>query len=69
MHMISQPFLTEEGFVNEACWKELCAAIKNMPKTHERLSGDPEWNTPKWTSYRDITANLAYWAVHQFIFM
>ena len=64
-HMLSQPLMTEDGFINEACLNELASAIKNMPKTHERLSNDPEWNTPRLTSYRDITAGLAYWAVHQ----
>lgn len=64
---LENPLLTEEGFLNEACINELNAAISSMPETHERLSGDPEWNTKKLTSYRDITAALAYWLVHQFI--
>jgi hypothetical protein len=61
--MLSQPFLTEEGFVNEACMKELESVIMNMPKTYERLKDDPEWNTKIYTSCRDIVGNFAHWAI------
>jgi len=63
--MLKQPLLTEDGFFNEACWNELCSEIRNMPKLHERTSDDPEWNTPRITHYREITAGLAYWAIRQ----
>jgi hypothetical protein len=64
-HILSQPFLTEEGFVNPACMQELDAAIRNIPPTHERLAGDPEWSTPRVTYFREITGYLANWAVRQ----
>lgn len=66
IHFISQPLLTDEGFINEACMNELAAAIANIPETHERLSGDPEWNTKRLTGFREITAALAYWLIRQF---
>lgn len=66
IHMLSQPLLTDEGFINEACMNELEAAIEKMPPTHVRLADNREWNTPQITHYRDITAGVAYWAVKQF---
>lgn len=65
IEMLHNPLLTEEGFVNEACINELESWIKNLPRTHERLADDPEWNTPRWTNYRSITGGLAHWAVQQ----
>ncbi len=65
--MLREPLLTEDGFVNPACLKEIESVLKNIPKTHERLSGNPEWATPVLTHYRAITAGLAYCAVSQFI--
>lgn len=62
-HIIEQPLLTEEGFINEACMNELAAAIKNMPEAYDRLSGDPEWNTPRWTRWRHIVSGVAQWAI------
>ena len=62
---IEEPLLTEEGFLNEACMNALSKAIENMPKTHERLKGEPEWNTLEWVFLRDITAALAKWAIRQ----
>jgi len=66
-HILSQPFLTEEGFVNEACWNELCKAIDNMPPAYERLSDDPEWSEKKdkWTFKKDITSAFAKYAIKQ----
>jgi hypothetical protein len=62
-HMISQPFLTEEGFVNEACMNEFNKAIINMPKTYERLNNDIEWNVKRWTFKDDITGSFAKSAI------
>ena len=63
--MLSQPLLTEEGFVNPACINELTAAINKIPPIHIRCANDPEWNTPRWTYWREITGAFAYWAVRQ----
>lgn len=65
--MLREPLLTEDGFVNPACLKEIESVLKNIPKTHDRLSNDPEWSTPILTHYRDITSGLAHCAVRQFI--
>lgn len=65
IEFLSQPFLTEDGFVNPACMAELEAAIEAMPPTYERLSGDPEWTTPGWVFLREIAGHLACWAVRQ----
>lgn len=67
IEMIDEPLLTEDGFINPACMNALEAAIKNMPKTYDQLSDEPEWNIPRWTHYREITAGLAYCAVKQFL--
>ncbi len=61
--ILSQPLLTDEGYLNEACMNELAAFIKNMPETWERLKDEPEWNTPKWTTLSDIVGALANAAV------
>lgn len=63
--MLSQPLMTEEGFVNPACIQELEAWLANMPTSHERLAGDPKWSTPRWTSCREIVGHFAHWAVRQ----
>ena len=65
IEMLSQPLLTEEGFVNEACMNELGKAIKNMPKTYERLASNEEWTEKRWTFKSDITGGLAKYAVSQ----
>lgn len=62
--MLSQPLLTEEGFINEACINELTAAINNIPPAHERLKDDLEWSTKRWTNLRDITGSLAFSAIY-----
>ena len=64
-HHLTQPLLTEDGFLNPACEAELNAALENMPPTHERLAGDSEWNTKRVTYWREITGYLANWAVRQ----
>jgi len=63
--ILSQPFLTEEGFINPACMAELEAAIRNTPPIHVRAANDAEWTTPRITTYREITGYLAQWAVRQ----
>ncbi|KKL03609.1 hypothetical protein LCGC14_2624400 [marine sediment metagenome] len=65
MHFINEPFLTEEGFVNEACMNELGEAIRNMPKTYERLSHNLEWSEKRWTFRKEITRSFAKWATSQ----
>ena len=65
MCFINEPFLTEEGFVNEACMNELGGAIRNMPKTYERLSHNPEWSEKRWTLRKEITRSFAKWATSQ----
>lgn len=62
-HIIEQPMLTEEGFLNEACMNELAAAINNMPETWERLAHDPEWNEKQWIFTSSISGYLANAAV------
>lgn len=65
--MLSQPLLTEEGFLNPACMNELSAAISSMGKTHIRLSSDPEWKVKKdkWTFKSEIVGAFAMWACRQ----
>ena len=63
--MLEQPLITEDGFLNEACLNELAGAMAAIPPDHERLAGDPEWNTKRITHWREITSGLAYWAVRQ----
>lgn len=43
----------------------LDAAIASVPPAYERLAGNAEWNTPRWTFLREITGYLAHWAVRQ----
>lgn len=63
IHMLSQPLITEEGFLNEACMNELNAAINNMPETWERLANDPEWTERQWIFSSTISGYLANTAV------
>ena len=63
--MLSQPLLTEEGFLNPACMSELEAAIKNSPKLYDRVADDGEWTKKRYTSKKHITSALAKWAVRQ----
>ena len=66
MHLLSQPLLTEEGFVNPACMNELENVIMNMSETYDRLKDDPEWGEQLgWTFISNITGSLARWAVNQ----
>lgn len=63
--MLNEPLLTEEGFINPVCLAELEAAIRNMPKTYERCSSDPEWATAYITTRNEIMGYFACWAVRQ----
>jgi hypothetical protein len=63
--IISEPLLTDEGFVNELALRQLDIAINNIPPTYERLAGEPEWNVPRWVFLDNITGAFAKWAVRQ----
>ena len=63
--ILSQPLLTEDGFINGACINELESTLNNMPETYDRLAGDPEWSEKRWIFLDDITSRLARWAVAQ----
>lgn len=65
--MLSQSLLTDEGFVNPAAMNELESTIANMPKTFNRLSNDPEWNSKKdnWTFRKEIVGHFTMWACRQ----
>ena len=65
VQFIEAPMMTEDGLLNPVFEAELAAAINAIPKTYERLSEDPEWNTPRLTYYREITGYFANWAVRQ----
>ena len=64
IEMIQQPLMTDDGNFNQACMNELSAAIDNTPKTHQRLSGDPEWSQKKdrWMFRHQIVGAFAMWA-------
>jgi len=59
IHMLSQPLMTPEGFVNPACLNALGAAIKGVQPAFARLSGDLEWSKKRCTSLSDITTFTA----------
>jgi hypothetical protein len=65
--MLSQPLMTEDGFVNPACMNELEAELTGLGKTYERLKDDPEWSKKKdqWTFKHQIVGCLAMWACRQ----
>ncbi len=65
IEMLTQPLLTEEGFINEACINELNSFITDTLKTYDRLNGDPEWLSKRWTFKSDITRGLAKYAISQ----
>jgi len=66
IEMLTQPLLTAEGFVNEACINELNAAVRNMPESYDRLENNPEWSLPVCTVDIDILGALANSAVQRF---
>ncbi len=61
--ILTQPLLTDEGFANEACARELEAALRDMPETHERLAGNPEWNLKGWVFLHQIVGLVIYWSI------
>lgn len=65
--MLSQPLLTEEGFLNPTCMNELSSVIGSMPETFQRLANDDEWSIrkSKWVFRHDITGAFAMWACRQ----
>ena len=65
IEMLSQPLLTEEGFINPAGMNELETAINNIQPTYIRCSDDPEWTTKRCTTKKEITSRLARWAIEQ----
>jgi len=65
-HMLEQPLLTEDGFVNPACINELNAAIKNMPKLYERLANEPEWTEKQITTPDEILAAFVKASIRTF---
>lgn len=65
MEFLTQPLLTEEGFVNEACIDELKSVIKNSSKPYEKWKNDDEWNEKVGIFRQHITSYLAKWAIRQ----
>jgi len=65
IEMLSQPLLTEEGFINEACLNELNCFISDVPKIHDRKDEDTEWTIKRCTFKSDITRGLAKYAISQ----
>jgi len=63
IEMWMNPLTTEDGFLNEACIKELDSALKNIPETHNRLSNDPEWSLSTWTTVGEIIGAFANSAI------
>lgn len=51
---------TGSGTIACRLWHE---AIKNMPRTHERLKDNEEWNRKSWLFRSDITSEFAKWSV------
>jgi len=62
---ISEPLLTEEGFLNINAVNELNNKILNLPKTFERLLYDSEWTRKRWTFKHDIVGAFAKFAIIQ----
>ena len=65
VEMLTQPLVTEGGFLYEACMNELAAAINNMPESFDRLADNPEWSIPAWVGAGEITGHLARWSICQ----
>ena len=63
IEFISEPLVTEDGFINELCIKQLEKAITNMPKTYERLANEEEWSKKAWIFRHEIVGALANAAV------
>jgi hypothetical protein len=65
MHIIQNPLLTEDGFLNEACMNELKSVLNSIEPDCIRLMWDKEWSEKRWTFKHEIVAALAKWAVRQ----
>jgi hypothetical protein len=66
VRIIEAPMLTEDGFINPVFEAELEGAINNAwADATRRCEEDPEWNTPRWTMWREVTGYFALWAVRQ----
>jgi hypothetical protein len=67
IEMLTQPLMTEDGYLNPACMNELESTINNIPKTYNRLAHDSEWSIRKnkWTFKTDIVGAFAMWACRQ----
>ena len=63
--MLTQPLLTEDGYINQACMNELEQALLNAPPTYKRLLNDPEWTKKDWLFIDNIPGSLAKWAIRQ----
>lgn len=66
IEMLSQPLTTDEGFLNEACLRELESAIINMPEAWDRLAGDPEWSTKMGATLTEVLSSFAKSTVQGF---
>lgn len=58
IEMLSEPLITDDGFLNPVCMAELESRIKNMPPTYKRLAGEPEWTIQCCTTLGDICGNF-----------
>jgi len=63
--ILTQPLLTEEGYLNEACMNELKCVINNFPKPHERNNNDEEWVEKNWIFRKEIVSVFAMCAIRQ----
>jgi len=61
IEMLNESLFTSEGFVNPAGIKELENTVKETLKSHDRLSGKPEWSNrkDKWTFKHTIVGAFA----------
>lgn len=59
IEMLSEPLMTEEGFINPAAMAQIEAAIASIPPDNVRLAGDPEWSTARWTTECGVLAAFA----------
>jgi len=66
VHFIETPMLTDDGFVSPVFEAELNAAIEGAwDDATRRCEEDPEWNTPRWTHWREVVGYFTHWAVRQ----
>ena len=61
-----EPMFTEEGFVNPVFEAGFASAIEDAwADATRRCELDPEWNTPRWTHWREVVGYFTHWAVRQ----